>query len=121
MIQLLLHLLGDYVLQSHWMAVNKTKASLPCAIHVALYSLPFLAIGSWRAVAFIAGTHFLIDRFQLARYVVYAKNVALGPAPFAMTATGFPADTPDWLAVILRIVVDNTIHLSCNYLALRLL
>ena len=74
MLQLILHLIGDYVTQSDWMAQNKTKAHFPAAAHALVYSLPFLLIGSWQAFAVICATHFLIDRFRLARFVVYAKN-----------------------------------------------
>lgn len=75
MIQLLCHLWGDYILQSDWMAQNKTKASLPCLIHVTLYAAGFLLLRpSWKALAVIAVTHFFIDRYRLARYVVWVKN-----------------------------------------------
>jgi hypothetical protein len=45
--QLILHLLGDYVTQSDWMARNKTKALLPAFWHAAVYSLPFLLVMSF--------------------------------------------------------------------------
>src|SRR5688572_29253380 len=84
MIQLLLHLLGDYVLQSHWMAQNKGKCSYAAAAHAITYSLPFLLLRpSWLAFAVILITHFLIDRYRLARSVVWFKNVALDPATWA--------------------------------------
>lgn len=138
--QFLAHLAGDYLLQSHWMAVKKTKESLPCLIHVILYGIPFLIIGvSYPALAVIIGTHFFIDRFRLARYVVYAKNF-LSPdyewsyiaipiqrklQPWAKwsecSKTGFDVSVPDYLAVWLLIIVDNTLHLMINYLAIRFL
>lgn len=75
MIQLILHLIGDYVTQSDWMAQNKTKANWPAFVHAVLYSLPFLCLTTHiLALSCIFGTHFLIDRFRLARYVVWAKN-----------------------------------------------
>ena len=72
--QLILHLTGDYLTQSDWMAVNKAKRSWPALCHVMVYSLPFFLIGSTRAVAVILVTHFFIDRFRLTRYVVWTKN-----------------------------------------------
>jgi hypothetical protein len=119
--QLLLHLFGDYVAQSDWMARNKTKAMWPALCHAAVYSLPFLLIGSGTAVLVIFGGHLVIDRFRLARYVVWMKNW-LGPGhrPWPeCSTTGMPKDTPEWLAVWIRIAVDNTIHLVWNYAALR--
>lgn len=75
MIQLILHLVGDYITQSHWMAQNKTKESLPALCHAIIYSLPFLLLRpSIIAWCVIFGTHFLIDRFRLARYLVWVKN-----------------------------------------------
>lgn len=80
MIQLILHLLGDFITQSDWMAQNKTKRSWPAFCHALVYSLPFLMIGSGRAVWVIFFTHFFIDRFRLARFVVYSKNILLAPS-----------------------------------------
>ncbi len=121
MIQLLLHLLGDYVTQSHWMATNKTKAWLPALCHATLYSAPFLWIGGNRAVSVIWFTHLLIDRFRLARFVVFAKNHLGWPAPkwAECQLTGFSSEVPVWLSVWLLIIVDNTMHLAINYAALR--
>ena len=44
MLQLILHLIGDYLLQSDWMALNKTKCSKAAAAHAITYSLPFLIL-----------------------------------------------------------------------------
>ena len=119
--QLILHLVGDYVTQSDWMAVNKGKRSWPALCHVMVYSLPFLLIGSLWAFAVILVSHFAIDRFRLARYLVWAKNW-LGPGnhPWAeCSETGYHNSLPLWLVTWLTIVADNTLHLICNYCALR--
>jgi hypothetical protein len=77
--QLILHLIGDYLTQSDWMAQNKTKAFLPAFVHALVYSLPFLLLTTHiPALLCIFATHFLIDRYRLARYVVWAKNF-IGP------------------------------------------
>ncbi len=73
--QLLAHAVGDYLLQSDWMAGEKTKKSVAALAHVATYFLPFLFLTrSLPALAVIISTHFIIDRWRLARYVVWAKN-----------------------------------------------
>lgn len=78
--QILCHLFGDYLLQSDWMANEKTKKSFAAACHALSYSLPFLYLRpSLRAWAFITATHFVIDRWRVARFLVYAKNY-LAPA-----------------------------------------
>jgi len=73
--QLLAHAIGDYVLQSDWMATAKTQKSIAALAHALTYTLPFLFLtSSWMAFLLIAGSHFAIDRWRLARYVVWAKN-----------------------------------------------
>lgn len=125
--QLVLHVLGDYVLQSHWMAVNKTSRHWPAFAHALSYSLPFLWLGpSPLAFAVICGTHFLIDRYRLARYVVWAKNWLFSPVreryPWKdCQATGNPPDSPIWLAGWLTIICDNVLHVGINGLALAYL
>ncbi|MCS3690887.1 DUF3307 domain-containing protein [Bradyrhizobium elkanii] len=116
--QILAHLVGDYILQSHWMAQNKAKQSLAAAIHALTYTLPFAFLTlNPMALAFICASHFLVDRFRLARFVVWAKNgYALSGKP--VTATGYQDDVPAWLSVWLLIIADNTIHLICNGIAL---
>src|SRR5207302_6518413 len=42
MSQLLCHLWGDYILQSDWMAKDKSIWWFPCLLHVAFYSTTFL-------------------------------------------------------------------------------
>ena len=128
--QLVAHAIGDYVLQSHWMATDKTKRSFAAACHVVAYALPFLLLRpSAAALAVIVGTHFVIDRWRLARFVVWAKNIALGPwpghvgwnisLPRAWEGSGYPEGTPPWLATWLLIIVDNILHVVINGAALR--
>lgn len=120
--QLLLHVIGDYVLQSDWMATEKTKRSLAALAHVVTYALPFLLLTtSPVALAVIAGTHFVIDRWRLARYVCWAKNRAWpGWRPWAeCVGTGYPSDRPLWLTTWLMIIVDNTMHVVINGAVLR--
>lgn len=77
--QLLAHCIGDYLLQSYWMATQKTRQSVAALAHVLTYALPFLFLRpSLPALAVIVTTHFIIDRFRLARYLCWAKNW-LGP------------------------------------------
>lgn len=120
---LLAHLVGDYVIQSDWMAAEKTKRWWPAVVHGATYALPFLLItrSPW-ALLVIAGTHVVIDRFRLARHVCWAKNwiAARGwNRPWReCLATGYPPAKPAGFAVALMIVADNTMHLVINSAAL---
>ena len=120
--QLLLHLIGDYVLQTDWMARTKTRSSIATLAHAVVYALPFLLLSpSVTAIAAIAGSHFLIDRFRLARHVAFAKN-KLSDWHLSWTdcrETGYPSTVPPGQAFWLMIMIDNTMHLSINYAALR--
>jgi hypothetical protein len=110
------HVVGDYLIQTHWMATEKTHRWAPAVIHGVTYTLPHLVVTqSVPALLVIGGTHIVIDRYRLARYVVWFKN-QFAPRSYRppLTPTGYPADTPAWLAVWLMIVVDNTIHLLIN-------
>lgn len=155
--QLIAHFIGDYLLQSHWMATSKRARSMVCLCHVFAYGLAFILVGtlngrtiagrevqtlslSWRSYVLIVGTHFVIDRWGLARYVCAFKNWLLGPlAPQAAfgwfskyrkatfgfywrecvdQTTGFPIGTPPFLAVWLLIICDNIMHVVINAFAL---
>jgi hypothetical protein len=120
--QLLAHAVGDYVIQSDWMANEKTKRSLACFAHVISYALPFLLLRpSLLALAVIVGSHFVIDRWRLARYVCWAKNWPWpGSKPWAdCVGTGYPSERPPWLATWLLIIADNIMHVAINGAALR--
>ncbi len=125
--QLLCHLLGDYVLQSSWMANNKIKRLLPAVVHSVVYFLPFFFIlqPSLAASVIMIGTHALIDRYRLARYVAYANHFLSPPSEWKKwedcSSTGYHKDTPPFLAVWLMIIVDNTMHLIINALAIAYL
>jgi hypothetical protein len=144
-----LHLVGDYWTQSSWMTNNKGKRSWPCLLHALLYSLPFFFIGTWPAVLVIFVTHFIIDRTKIIHWLIWVKNAVLSPEYWMARNTfeeyeseyewnllkakydhldwqkcrdnGSPPDTPVWLAVKIRIICDNTVHLLINYLALTYL
>lgn len=129
--QLVLHLVGDYVIQSDWMAQTKTKSSIPALAHVITYTLPFALItqNPW-SLFLILATHFVIDRFRLARYVCWFKNQIFSPSKgdwkYTLqealdSGTGYKKDSPAFLSVWLMIICDNTMHLICNGLILHYL
>ncbi|MDN5931831.1 MAG: DUF3307 domain-containing protein [Pseudonocardia sp.] len=120
---LVAHLVGDYLVQSHWMATEKTKRWWPAVAHAVSYGLPFLFVTrNLIALAVIVGTHAVIDRYRLARHVVWAKNhlAPRGSVPSwsECRATGYPPGTPSWLAVWLLIIADNSIHILINSAAI---
>ncbi|MDT3395303.1 DUF3307 domain-containing protein [Streptomyces sp. B1866] len=121
---LLAHLIGDFVLQSEWLAAEKVKRWWPAVLHGLLYGLPFLFITrSLIALALIVGTHIVLDRYRAAKYLVWFRNL-LAPAgrrpawAEARTNYGSPRNVSRGLALGLLIVTDNTVHLSINFVAL---
>ncbi len=109
MIQLIFHLIGDYITQNQWLAANKVKFTndgwWACVIHCCLYAAPFFFIASFSAWLVIIITHFWIDKLRLAKYWLNLVN------------WDFKATFPFWLIII----VDNTFHLLINYLSITYL
>ena len=57
------HLVGDFILQNEWMAINKRRSSWTCFVHVVVYMLPFFLVSiSWWQFLLIGATHFIQDR-----------------------------------------------------------
>lgn len=137
MVQLIAHLVGDYVLQNHWIANHKTSSTWVAMLHAVMYGLPFLLLTrSPAALAVIVVTHLVIDRWRLAR--VWCEWWGVGYWPSRVlewrhterhtnhdTAEALPItplvreDPPPFLAVWLLILADNTAHLAVNYSAIR--
>lgn len=57
---LVLHFIGDFILQSDWMAINKSKDNGALFLHASVYGLCFMPFGFWFIVVTV-WTHFLID------------------------------------------------------------
>jgi hypothetical protein len=130
----LAHAFGDYVVQSNWQAQSKTQRQpawaagvgvgvRTAALHAATYTACFLPLTrDPRRLLVVGGTHFVIDHWRLARYVVWAKNQAAPRAwRYPLSAAGpfgYGPEVPDWLAGWLLFVADNAIHLAINEAAL---
>ena len=115
--QIIAHMVGDYVLQSDWMVKEKSRRWLAALVHVIFYTLPFLFLTTNPVtLAIIAGTHLVIDRYRLARYLIWIKNYPWsGSRPWPeCRKTGFAPDVPEYLAVWLLIIVDNIMHILIN-------
>ncbi len=68
------HLLGDFVFQNQWMAMNKSASSWKCLVHCVIYTA-CVELTAWADISpahrfwfplFIFVTHFPIDRWSLA-------------------------------------------------------
>jgi Protein of unknown function (DUF3307) len=118
MLQLIIHGIGDYFLQTDYQALNKKKDGWiglwACLKHCITYSLPFLFIGSWKAVLVIFITHFIIDRTNIVAWLIAYKNGIRTIENF-----GFGLERPFAITIWLYIICDNLLHIICNYVALR--
>lgn len=148
--QLLVHIFGDYVMQSDWMALNKSKKTFPCLVHVLIYTACFLILTtSWKALLVIGLTHFLLDRFHTPMkrfiwlrghlnpkfdYPVYGKCNTTGyydDSPFNSVHVNNPSGDGSTeryhkprlfgISIWLYIIHDNWLHLVINYFALKYL
>jgi hypothetical protein len=124
---LLAHLIGDYGFQNNWIAKWKVHRWRLAALHAILYTCAYAFwYHSPLALLVIGGTHLIIDRYRLVKPFIWAIN-QLAPKneryPFApaMKNSGYGPDTAAVVACILMVVVDNTVHLLINYLAIAYL
>lgn len=140
--QLLVHIFGDYIMQSDWMALNKSKKTLPCLIHVLIYTSCFLLLTtSWKALLVIGVTHFLLDRFHtpLKRLIWLRGHLNprfIYPEYEDCNISGYYDDHKlhseemkckygeprlFFITIWLYIIHDNFLHLTINFLALKYL
>lgn len=73
------HLVGDFLLQTHWMAVNKPTKLSALLAHVTLYTLvvtgfSYFAGGiSYKAIVFIYVAHIILDKRHFVAF--WVKNI----------------------------------------------
>lgn len=92
------HLIGDYLIQTDWMANGKKRLSWICAVHVLTYLLPFLFTPlAWWQLALIGAEHFAQDRTAFVPWLMRVK----GSSAFAQPPCG------PWSVI----VTDNVLHI----------
>ena len=133
MLQLILHGIGDFYLQTSTQALNKKKKGWfgfkCCLIHCLTYSLPFLFIGSWKAWLVIFVTHFIIDRTNIVAYALAIRDGVIYPGhkdfpgskKYNIENFGYPPERPFAIAIWLYIICDNLAHIIINYFSLKYL
>lgn len=100
---LIAHLIGDYLLQNDWMALNKKKWHLPCLVHCLLYTAAVFVLTGWQpwAIAIVFAAHYAQDHTNIVlrwMNLIGQKQFATGPcSPWSI------------------IVVDNVLHLVLLY------
>ena len=115
--QLICHLIGDFWLQSDWMAKNKKKYFRIALLHSFIYTIPFLFLTqNIVSLLIICLTHAVIDGTNIVDRLSQVKNWN-----FEYKAGYNENTTPNWMFVWLLIIQDNTLHLLANYLTLKYL
>jgi len=120
---LVCHAVGDYYLQSDWMALNKQRSWAVACLHAAVYTLPFLVLTcSPLALAVIAVTHAVEDHYSLGRYLVFARRFLAPRSAWPRWKdtdwTGCDSTRPLAVSFWLYVVADNTLHLVVAALAI---
>lgn len=102
------HMIGDYLFQSDWMAINKKakglKGLVACVTHcfiwaLSVYLLGFRDTSQYNVLIFalLFLSHFVLDRTNFVKW--YCNKTRIMPNP----------------AVWKLIIVDNTLHLLMVY------
>jgi hypothetical protein len=99
------HLVGDYLLQTAWMADRKAEQWLPLLVHAAVYtlcvwlsSLPAGGLGP-RGLALVFAAHLVVDRRRAVAW--WVRNVCRAERVPGM----FLAVDQSWHALVLALAV----------------
>lgn len=112
-------MLGDYVLgQNDYLAgakIQRTREGVrAAAIHAAAYTACFVPLTrNPLRLAVIGLTHGLLDHYRPLAYFISWKDRVFSPQAWPYTRTH---EVPFWMVIL----VDNTMHLALNELALDL-
>lgn len=106
----LAHLVGDYIIQNDWMALNKKNSWWPCFVHCATYALCFYPlVGLSVPLLLIFWTHYIIDRHKMVDWFLAARNNVWHIRNF-----GFNEERPVFITIWLYIITDNIFHILIN-------
>lgn len=105
------HLVGDYLLQNDFLAMNKKRSSDVCFIHCTIWTVCVLTFAGWWAQPFAAlflfACHFAQDRTGIIRWSMQK----MGQEQFATGACS------PWSII----VVDNVWHIVQIWIAWKFL
>jgi hypothetical protein len=125
---LLGHLVGDYLLQNNWMALNKKRSLRIAAVHCAIWTVCVVAfapelLGVIPVIAAFA-SHLLLDATDL----VDRWLALIGGRSYHSVQVYTEQDNPELhkrfyvaYAALVQAVADNTLHLLFLYLIFRYL
>lgn len=127
------HLIGDYILQNKWMAMNKDRSTFKCLIHCLFYtaSVIFIArIYNWQFIVLVFASHFIIDRWSIADKwleLIHGRSIkdflknGWQNIPFnSFDIKSYHALRAGFTALVYA-VVDNTFHLIIMFYGWQIL
>lgn len=127
------HFVGDYLLQTQWMATRKTiegwEGHKACTVHVLLYMLAVALFTGWYPLFLLAIgiPHWIIDRWSLGGVWLKWKNgyslhkvwrqapLCANPAPDELQQNVWKVA----FAAPVYIFNDNTMHWVCIWFTVR--
>ncbi len=120
------HLIGDYLFQNNWMALNKKKKWIPCLVHCAIYSATvvlFLLPEIFSVSIGIAGllvigvflSHTVLDKTSLIEkwlHFIGGRSYERAIA-FAQDKTKTDIEKQFFISytALVQTIADNTVHL----------
>lgn len=101
------NLVGDYLLQNDWQAMNKKSSTFVCSVHCAIWAscVVLFAGWGWMPLGVLFITHFIQDRTNIIPY--YMRTV--GQRGFAEGVCA------PWSTII----ADNVFHILTIYVIWR--
>lgn len=122
------HLIGDYLTQTDWLAMNKQKRTwrgmYACFLHCILYSLSMLAtfsfVGmfSWKIFIIAFATHYPIDRYGLGEKWMALIGQTTIQSVFLIEDYKTREIRKGFVPLI-YVMVDNTIHLVLMWILFK--
>ena len=128
------HLIGDYLLQNKWMAMNKSGSTWKCAVHCLIYTAA-VTLTTWPTIhnvfwsLLIFASHFPVDRWSLADkwldlingrslrdFIINGKK----DIPPGVDFENYHALRAGFTALVYA-AADNTIHLVTMYYGYKIL
>lgn len=128
------HIVGDFLLQNKWMAMNKSASTWKCVVHCLLYTLA-VTVTTWSSLhsvewsLLIFASHFPVDRWSLAdKWLDFIGGRSL-PDFILNGKKGIPEDMDfenyhalrGGFHAVVYTMADNGIHLVLMYYGAMLL
>ncbi len=124
------HLIGDYLLQNNWMALNKKKKWIPCLVHCAIYSITvvlfllpeILSFSFAVATLVVIGvflSHLILDKTPIIeKWLHFIGGRSYKRAiEFAKDKRNADIEKQFYISytALVQTIADNTIHLLIIY------